>query len=67
MAEYEEIKKSDRVNSAGRASYIERNQWMIDESNIIVFHLNKRQVEKSGSIAAFQYTKDRRKVITIYD
>ena len=29
VAEYEEIKKSDRVNSAGRASYVERNQWMI--------------------------------------
>ena len=26
VAEYEEIKKSDRVNSAGRALYVERNQ-----------------------------------------
>ena len=26
VAEYEKIKKSDRVNSAGRASYVERNQ-----------------------------------------
>ena len=25
IAEYEDIKKSDRVNSAGRASYMERN------------------------------------------
>ena len=24
VVEYEEIKKSDRVNSAGRASYVER-------------------------------------------
>lgn len=41
IAEYEDIKKSDRVNSAGRAAYVERNQLMIDASDIVVVHLNK--------------------------
>ena len=27
VGEYEEIKKSDRVNSAGRACYVERYYW----------------------------------------
>lgn len=29
VLEYEKIKKSGRVDSAGRASYVERNQWTI--------------------------------------
>ena len=41
VAEYEEIKKSDRVNSAGLASYIERNQWMIDDSNFAFFRFGE--------------------------
>ena len=42
VQEYEEIKRSDRVDSAGRASYIERNQWMIDESDCCVFYFNEK-------------------------
>ena len=37
VREFEEIKKSDRVNSAGRAAYVERNQDMINASNYCVF------------------------------
>ncbi len=41
VPEYEEIKKSDRVNSARRATYVERNYWMIDDGELngsIHFH-----------------------------
>ena len=37
VSEYEDIRKSDRVNSAGRASYVERNQWMIKDSIFCIF------------------------------
>ena len=43
VPEYEKIKKSDRVNSAGRASYVERNQWMIDDSIFAVVYLLKKE------------------------
>ena len=54
---YEEIKKSDRVNSAGRAAYIERNQWMIDSSSICVFCVRSFEEQKSGTICAYQYAQ----------
>lgn len=54
VAEYEEIKKSDRVNSAGRASYVERNQWMIDESDFCIFFI-KREV--GGCVLAYNYAQ----------
>ena len=58
VAEYEEIKKSDRVNSAGRTSYIERNQWMIDESDCVIFRLNdKKDACLSGTKKALQYAQ----------
>ena len=41
VGEYEEIKKSDRVNSAGLASYVERNCLMIKDSNFVVVHLEE--------------------------
>ena len=54
VREFEEIKKSDRVNSAGRAAYVERNQWMIDESNIVVYYVKKSQ---GGAANALKYGK----------
>ena len=54
VAEYEEIKKSDRVNAAGRACYVERNQWMINESNYACFWVNKKT---GGANLAYQYAK----------
>ena len=67
VGEYEEIEKSDRVNSAGRASYVERNQLMIDASDIVVVHLNKgkRGGKPSGTILAYDYAvnKDRKTII----
>ena len=46
IAEYEDIKKSDRVNSAGRAAYVERNYWMINDSNFVVVHLAEGEWRK---------------------
>ena len=60
--EYEDIKKSDRVNSAGRASYVQRNQWMINNSVCAIFYINngKRQLDKkSGTYLAYEYAKMR--------
>ena len=51
-------RKSDRVNSAGRACYVERNYWMIDESNFAIFHLDENNsTKKSGTMIAYQYAK----------
>lgn len=78
VPEFEEIKKSDLVNSAGRASYVERNQWMIDDSDYCVFYYvsaylpQKRKHSlksvskyqpKSGTALALEYAKDRNKRI----
>ena len=63
VGEYEEIKKSDRVNSAGRAAYVERNQLMIDKSEIIILHLDKekRGGKPSGTILAYDYAINKAK------
>ena len=58
VPEYEDIKKSDRVNSAGRAAYVERNYWMIDESNYAIIHINKNyslRQSTSGAWLVCQY------------
>ena len=66
VAEYEEIKKSDRVNSAGRVSYVERNQWMITYSRFVIFYLNEgNRGKNSGTIKIFQYAQRVRKKETL--
>ena len=44
VAEYEEIKKSDRVNSAGRACYVERNHFMIQDSDYCIFYFQMQSL-----------------------
>lgn len=64
--EYEDIKKSDRVNSAGRVSYAERNQWMVDESDITFIHIEKGYCIKnknSGTALIYRYAKSRKRII----
>lgn len=62
VREFEEIKKTDRVNSAGRASYIERNQWMIDDSEIVVCCMVVvYQTGKSGTRQSVKYAKKKNK------
>lgn len=50
VAEYEDVKKSDSINSAGRACYLERNYWMVDDSNYAYFFLNKKNGRRSVDI-----------------
>ena len=57
VGEYEEIKKSDRVNSAGYACYVERNYWIVDESDFSTLYLNFQEGKngkKSGTYLAYQ-------------
>lgn len=55
VREFENIKKSDRVNSAGRASYVERNQWMVDESNIVIIQFDATVNRTSGTKRIYDY------------
>ena len=63
----ENIKKSDRVNSAGRASYVGRNYLMIKDSNFVVVHLEEgRNDGKSGTRLAYKYSlRQKKSMITI--
>ena len=66
VAEYEDVKKSDRVNSAGRAAYVERNQWMIDHSLIVIFKIQEnKNSNSSGTWKAFHYAQQKRNCKTI--
>ena len=65
VAEYEEIKKSDRVNSAGRASYLERNQLMIDDSMFVIIYYKDLEIKNnhSGTMFAYQYAEKKQRDI----
>ena len=66
VREFEDIKRSDRVNSAGRVSYVERNQWMVDESDITFIHIDKGYCIKnknSGTALIYRYAKSRKRII----
>lgn len=67
VGEYEEIKKSDRVNSAGCACYIERNQWMIDGSYCLVLYYDEgMKLKRSGIKWVWEYAK-RKEAISIFN
>ena len=59
MVEYEDIKKSDRVNSAGRAVYVERNYWMINDSNYSIIFLHFEN-QNGGTREAYNYARKAR-------
>ena len=66
VPEYEDIKKSDQVNSAGRASYVERNYWMVDESNYAVIHIKKNYSlsrSTSGTCLVCQYAIKKNQIV----
>ena len=60
---FEDIKKSDRVNSAGRAAYVERNYLMIDDSEFVIFKLLKNcENQKKGTYLALRYLERKKKM-----
>ena len=66
VPEYEDIKKSDRVNSAGCAAYVERNYWMVDESNYAIIHIKKNYSlsrSTSGTWLVYQYTIKKNRIV----
>ena len=56
VPEYEDIRKSDRVNSAGRAAYVERNYWMINESDYSILFLCSEK-QNSGTRVVYNYAR----------
>lgn len=73
---YEEEYKFPDYLTAGRASYIERNQAMIDDSDICIFYCNKDyalHTTKSGTAIAYDYANKLSKktgkplIINIFD
>ena len=48
---------------AGKASYIERNKAMIDNSDYCIFYFNKHCQYKSGTAIAYAYAKQKKKCI----
>ncbi len=73
LSYYDESKISERVKKAGRASYVERNQDMINDSDFCVFFYNEgykplknpyhQSNGKSGTAVAFEYAKRKKKDI----
>ena len=60
-------KKSDRVNSAGRTSYVERNSLMVEDSNfVVVYFVEEESREKDGTRLAYKYAlKQKKNIITV--
>ena len=67
VREFEDIKRSSRVNSAGRAAYVERNYWMIEESHCLVLYCDEGgKLKSSGTKLVWKYAK-RKKSILIFN
>lgn len=59
-----------RLQSAGRAVYVERNKFMIDSADICVFYCDRSQVSAavSGARLAYNYAVSKHKqVINLFD
>ena len=64
VREFEDIKKCDMINSAGRACYVERNQWMVDDSQLIILFYDQRKKGQSGVSLVERYgTQQKKKII----
>ena len=76
LKDYDAEVQSDRVFSAGKASYVERNQEMIDDSDFCVFYYNESYLPprrkrsnrdlssyqpKSGTRLAYEYAVQKSK------
>ena len=68
VPEYEEIKKSDRVNSAGRASYVARNYWMVENSDYVIIYIKKNYSLSrsiSGTWVVYQYAIKKNIIVSL--
>lgn len=67
MKRYEETYYPEKIKSAGKASYIERNYEMIDKSEYCIFYYDEKYVpikgKKSGTKIAYEYAKKKGKKI----
>lgn len=66
VREFEDIKRSSRVNSAGRASYVERNYWMADESEWVVVYCEEnflQRISDGGTSLVVKYIMRKKKRI----
>lgn len=54
---------SDKVASAGQASYIERNELMINDSDYCVFYIDKNTKYEWGTKITLNYAKRKEKTI----
>ena len=76
LKDYDAEVQSDRVYSAGKASYVERNQEMIDDSDFCIFYYNEEYLPpkrkrtnrdlstyqpKSGTRLAYEYAVQKSK------
>ena len=69
---YEEEFEHKTKYTAGKASYIERNQAMISDSDFCVFYYNEKYVPstktKSGTKIAYEFAlRKKKKVINLYE
>lgn len=78
IKDFDSSKMSDRVFMAGKASYVERNREMIDDSDFCVFFYieeykpepdtHRKTSEKSGTKMAYDYAVRKKKpIINIAD
>ena len=49
------------MENAGRASYVERNYWMVDDSDFVIMYFKVKSEERlrSGVRVAYEYAKKR--------
>ena len=75
LKDYEATYMPKRIENAGRASYLERNQEMIDRSDFIVFYYNEnyapKPVRQSGTKRAYEYAlrknkDEKKKIVNVY-
>ena len=68
---FEETYFPQKIENAGRSSYVERNYEMIDTSSYCIFYYNENYIapsrRKSGTRIAYEYAvKKGKKLINLY-
>lgn len=73
---YEDVIMSTKITKAKKNSYVARNKYMIDLSDICLFYFDEnylplndlKEVRKSGTKTAFEYAKSKKKeIINFFD